>query len=260
MKLKKRMMFALSLILLVLLVSPIYAHSTSQEGVLAKTYHSEYGGLYIGGEDVGWSIDESLHTNGTDITYSFDTTDSYLTSIYKNYTTEGASKWSGIVTISNKTDGTGVGTVKTYYDGNSGTVARFKSAESNIDGHLTTWTIEMNRAKNISSTTMAHEFGHVIGLNDLYESQNQNKLMYGYSSRTVSSPTSLDIWGAKVIIGVHSSHTWRYKFYDITSTGNRHVNYCASCNGVGINMLKCTYNINNVCMLCGTPQAGMPKD
>ena len=43
----------------------------SQEGILAKTYIPEYGGYYIGGESVGWSIDESIHTNGNVQTYQF---------------------------------------------------------------------------------------------------------------------------------------------------------------------------------------------
>lgn len=91
----------------------------------------------------------------------------------------------------------------------------------------------MNRAKNVTSTTLAHEFGHAIGLNDLYDDQNVNKLMYGVSSRTVSSPTTSDKWGAKVITGVHTTHTWAYKYHSTTGTGqNRHVGYCTSCNGV----------------------------
>lgn len=45
-------------VVLMLQISPYaFAHSSSQEGILAKTYHSTYGGYYIGGEDVGWSID-----------------------------------------------------------------------------------------------------------------------------------------------------------------------------------------------------------
>ena len=45
------------------------AHSSSQEGILNKTYHSTYGGYYIGGEHIGWSIDEDYHTKGTTLTY-----------------------------------------------------------------------------------------------------------------------------------------------------------------------------------------------
>lgn len=116
----------------------------------------------------------------------------------------------------------------------------------------------MNRVYTQSSTILEHELGHVIGLNDLYESRNQNKLMYGYSNTSASSPTSLDIWGAKVITGVHSSHTWGYKYYDTNSTGNRHVNYCTQCNGLGLNVTQCVYNTNNVCKTCGTPKGTQP--
>lgn len=31
------------------------------------------------------------------------------------------------------------------------------------------------------------------------------------------------IGGAKVITGVHTTHTWGYKYYDTNSTGNRHM-------------------------------------
>lgn len=260
MKLKKRMMFFMSLVLLAFSFSNVYAHSTSQEGVLAKTYHSGNGGYYIGGEDVGWSIDESCHTNGTTITYSFSTTDSALTNSYKTYTIEGASKWNDVVNIINKTDGTGTGEISTIYDANTAMVAKFTIPTTNgtdANGHLKEWSIVMNRAYNITSITMAHEFGHVIGLNDLYESKNRDKIMYGYSLSKASEPTSLDEWGAKVITGVHSSHNWRYEFYDITNTGNRHIRYCTSCNGTGL-LSKCIYNSNKLCRFCGAPQAGNP--
>ncbi|MBQ2900326.1 MAG: snapalysin family zinc-dependent metalloprotease [Agathobacter sp.] len=179
-----------SIILLFVFVSPVYAHTTSQIGVLEQTYHTNpnYQDYYVGGEEVGWSIDETLHTNGTSITYSFAITDPYLETAYKVYAIEGASKWNGIVNITNKLDGTGKGIIKTYNEENSGTVDRFRGAYTDANGHLTSWIIEMNRSYNVTSTTLAHEFGHVIGLNDLYASKNTNKLMYGYSSRSVSSP------------------------------------------------------------------------
>ena len=53
-----------------------------------------------------------------------------------------------------------------------------------------------------NQTTLAHEFGHVIGLNDLKQTQNKKYLMYGYSDRTVSSPTTTDKKGAKKALGL----------------------------------------------------------
>ncbi len=234
------------------------AHSSSQEGILNKTYHSTYGGYYIGGEHIGWSIDEDYHTNGTTLTYSFSSSDPYLSSTYKSYVTTGANKWSGTMTITNKTDGSGTGEISTYNDPNTSTTAKFCEYSSNNSGHLTSWKIKINRAKTVTATTLAHEFGHVIGLNDLYESQNSNRLMYGYSSRTVTSPSSLDKWGAKVITGVHSSHTWGYKYYSTNSAGNVHIKYCTDCNGLSLITEQCKYNINNICTKCGIPYGTQP--
>lgn len=237
----------------------VSAHPASQEGILAKTYHSKYERYCVGGESVGWSIDETCHTNGTTLTYSFSSSDSNLDSTYKSYVTTGASLWSGTVTIINKTDGSGVGEISTYYDPDARTVAYFGEYSSDSSGHLTSWKIKINRAKNVTSTTLAHEFGHAIGLNDLYDDQNIDKLMYGYSSRTVSSPTTSDKWGAKVITGVHTTHTWAYKYHSTTGTGrNQHVGYCTFCNGLSATVSECVYNSNNICEYCNIPMGIQP--
>lgn len=254
----KSLIFILALILVVQTSPFAYAHPSSQEGILAKTYHSGYGGYYIGGEDVGWSIDETFHTNGATMTYSFSSSDPYLTNTYKSYVNTGASRWSGTVTITNKTDGTGTGLICTYNDPDTYTVAKFCDYSANSSGHLTSWKIKINRAHTVNATTFAHEFGHAIGLNDLYASKNSNKLMYGYESRTATYPSSLDKWGAKVITGVHTTHAWGYKYYSTNAAGNVHVKYCTSCNGLSTVTEQCTYNSNNVCTKCGIPYGVQP--
>lgn len=245
-------------ILLLQSSSYAFAHPSSQVGILAESYHAEYEGYYIGGETVGWSIDEDIHTNGTTLTYSFSTSDSYLSSTYKSYVTTGASRWSGTVTITNKTDGTGVGTISTFYNPNSGTIAQFCQWSTNSSGHLTSWEIQMNRAKSQSSAILAHEFGHAIGLNDLYADKNVDKLMYGYSSGTATSPSTADQWGAKVITGVHTSHTWSFKYHSTNSNGtNNHVRFCTLCGGLTDTVSPCVY-ANNVCRVCGIPRGETP--
>ena len=230
----------------------VFAHSSSQEGILLKSYNTGKEQSYIGGEAVGWFIDEAYHTNGTTITYRFDSSDPYLTDTYKYYVRQGASKWSGIATISERSDGTGL--VKTFYEPNTSTYAQCTAYITDNSGHFTYWEMQLNRTKTQNITICAHEFGHTIGLKDLYnEALNKNKLMYGYNGRTVSSPTSSDIWGAKVISGQHTSHSWGYRFYDLTPSGNRHVKYCTSCNGMAV-ISSCTYNTNNICRICGTPK------
>lgn len=237
----------------------VFAHSSSQEGILAKSYLKEYEGYYIGGEDVGWSIDEGFHTNGTTLTYSFSSTDPYLTDTYKSYVTSGASKWSGIVNIINKTDGSGTGQIGTFYSESSGVVAVFRNAYANSStGHLTSWQILMNRAHTQSAVVLAHEFGHAIGLNDLYKPKNSDKLMYGYTGGTATNPTTSDKWGAKVITGVHSSHAWGYKYYGINSVANVHIKYCTTCKGLSLITEQCTYDANNICTKCGIPYGLQP--
>lgn len=238
--------------------SHVFAHSSSQAGILAKTSIEGYTGTYVGGEDVGWSIDEDYHTNGTTITYSFSSVDPYLTNALKSYVTGGASKWSGTVSIINKTDGTGAGTISTFNQPNSYTVAKFCDYSADSNGHLTSWKIKMNRAYTQSAIVLAHEFGHVIGLNDLYEEKNAGKLMYGVTSGTATAPTALDKWGAKVITGVHTTHTWGYKYHSTVSGVNKHVRYCTECNGLTLIVRQCTYNANNVCTGCGTPRGAQP--
>lgn len=74
---KRKIVFKLFVCILVVISMSqtsqyVFAHSSSQEDILAKSYNSFNGGYYIGGDNVGWSIDEGIHTNGTTVTYSFD--------------------------------------------------------------------------------------------------------------------------------------------------------------------------------------------
>ena len=216
------------------------AHPASQEGILARTYNSQYGRYYIGGEDFGWSIDESYHTNGTTVTYNFSSTDQYLTDTYKSYVINGASLWSGTVNIVNREfDNNGTGLISTTYNDDTQVYARFYDYFADSSGHLTSWKIEMNRAKPLSATVLAHEFGHAIGLNDLYDARNSGKLMYGVVGGTATAPTSSDIWGAKVITGVHTAHTWGYKYWKSNAFGNMHIKYCTICNGLTATTGQC---------------------
>ena len=249
----------------------VYAHPASQKGILAETYiHDDfgiyYGDYFIGSDDVGWRIMEQMHTNGTTQTYSFSTTDANLTPALKSYTRTGASRWSGTVTITEETDGSGNGEIRTYTDYDSPDGAFFNiPIPSTIDvasGHISKWQIKINLVyeNSIGAATMAHEFGHAIGLTDLYEAQSINKLMYGSSTRTTNYPTDLDKWGAKVITGVHTTHTWGYKYYDTTNAGaNRHIKYCTQCNGLTNTIKNCTYNSQNICTGCSVPRGVQPS-
>ncbi len=238
------------------------AHPSSQEGILTKSYIGYgYDGYYIGGDDVGWSIAENRHTNGTDITFSFSETDPNLTYALKMNVAHGAYMWLDTVVISGKNDGSGTGYIETYYNANDPAVAKVCNYSTDrTTGHFTSWQLLMNRAYTQTNAVLAHEFGHVIGLNDLYSSKSTNKIMYGFTSGTATSPSALDKWGARVITGQHLTHTWHYKYYDTTSTGaNRHVKCCTQCNGFAEAIKNCTYNSQNVCTACNVPYGVQPS-
>ena len=251
-RMKKNLACRLFLILLslsIMLSLPIaYAHPPAQEGVVR------------GGEDVGWSIDENCHTNGSTITYNFDTTDPNIIEAYRSYVSFGASMWSEVVTITKKTDGTAKGIISTSNSASSnlGTddIARFAGTYDS-NGHLTRWTIKLNLKykSKFNSRIMAHEFGHVIGLCDVRESKNSGKIMYGsYDSWTVNLLTDSDKWGARVITGNHSSHSFAYGFYRTdANSANWHKYYCTACGGIK-STGKCTYGTNNRCKVCGIPK------
>lgn len=215
---------------------------------------------------VGWLVDESSHTNGSSLTYSF-TNDPYLTKSLQDCVREGASKWAGTVTITNRTDGSGVGKISTYSNPRDEAVAKTGWYIEDSSGHRIDWEIQINRAHTVTSTTLAHEFGHAIGLKALYSSTDRGKLMYGYENRTVTSPANSDKWGAKFITGQHTNHVWGYKYYKNDAAGNYHVKYCKQCLGLAAvsstntspNFTKCTYQgADNRCTRCKTPKGAAP--
>ena len=244
----------ISLILITIFTITASAHSTSQEGILGKSYHQEKHAYFIGGDEAGWMIDETTHTNGTHITYSFDYNDPYVDGII-SATNNGANLWTqtGVVTISHVQTG-GTGTIRTYTDSDDDAAAIFTNCSANSIGHLTYWEIQVNRSNPFNSVTLAHEFGHAIGLLDLYGTISVNKLMYHRQQASTTGPTENDKWGAKVITGQHTSHTWGYKYHSNNSTGNLHRAYCTICNGFAATTERCTYNAKNICVKCKTPK------
>ncbi|QTD40292.1 hypothetical protein [Sporosarcina sp. Te-1] len=157
------------------------------------------------GESFKYWIDCNNHTDTAIIKFNLGVMDA----TYKGYVTSGAKMWndSGLVLISETTTYSR-NFIHTYSDFNSGYTAVFYNYESNSSGHLQSWAVGMNTAEMDDSTaaqnrtTMAHEFGHVLGLNDLSQTTNRDTLMYkNRGSRTVTSPTSWDTTGVKKILG-----------------------------------------------------------
>lgn len=233
----------------------VFAHPSPQAGILAKTYMGTngYDDYYVGGEVQGWSIRENMHTNGTTINYFFYTGAQAPNATQKEITRRGAGMWAGTVTINEVPEGTsGAGRVYAYNGGTYDGYATF-CEQTTVNTHLTSWSIKINNNKNATAVTLAHEFGHAIGLNDLYEDYNANKLMYGYEPTcTATGPTDLDKWGARVITGEHTSHTWGYKCHSAAPNGgNRHIKYCIQCKGLTDMISSCTYNSQKICTICG---------
>ncbi len=198
------LMFVISTTLLV------SAHTTSQSSVLKSEYMPEYGDYYVGGESVGWSIDEDYHSGFPYMFFKWRSSDACLTTARKNIFLQGANKWAPCGTIEyDPTGNSYFGALGTFDPGpGSSTVAQFYDYSSDSDGHLLFWRIDMNWRVSATSTDIAHEFGHAFGLNDLYNISNSNKLMYGYTSGTATGPTSTDVKGFNVITGLHSSHSF----------------------------------------------------
>lgn len=147
-----------------------------------------------GSESVGWIVNCDSHAGKSSYIYKFDIG---LSSAYQGYTLTGVSRWNstGIVYISPATTSTNL--VTSHGGSDTSTVAVTRSWKNSTTGHKTRWEFSYNRyvmgnrTATQNNETATHEIGHTIGLADLYKSYNNNKLMYGTSSRTVYSQLRL---------------------------------------------------------------------
>ncbi len=231
------------------------AHTYSQAGILEGEYIPKYDGYHIGGESIGWSIDETLHIGTTSLQYKFTSEAGYtVAASVKTLVRSAASMWSEVANITESTSA--IGTIFQYNNSYDGAAAYTELVASASNGHLTSWSMYINVADTPTTQTAAHEFGHVIGLNDLYANHNGNKLMYHTTASTATSPTSADLWGAKVILGIHTTHSFdEYRYWGKDTNGNHyHVQYCSDCNGNRATRARCFFSTTDPmkrCITCG---------
>lgn len=220
----------------------VLGHTSSLSGVFDKT-----GSLY-GKEANGWLVNESFHTNETNLYYKFAAGIDYgVIEIVNN----GAELWETPFNV--EWSATGSGTVIMWSALPSDAIASLYSSNPDSSGHLTSWYLRINPSDEclpyLTEAIIAHEFGHAFGLSDLYSYSNRNKLMYAYEDEdnilAATAPKSSDIWGAKVITGKHPSHSWEYVFV----SNDKHHRRCTSCGGYKTQ--GCTPNSSGYCTKCG---------
>lgn len=239
---KRVFAFALVAILLLSVCIPAFAHTTLQ----VYLFDGE-GSTSVGGELMGWKINETCHTNGTSFLFRFDsTTNGGFTSTQKTNIRNGLYLWvSSPFTFSETNNSTGV---IVYSPSLSASTPVTLFMQHDSSGHITAWTMYVNPTY-ATTVRIAREFGHIIGLNNLTSTLNKNKIMYSGTDGTATAPHTQDKWGAKVITGYHSSHTWTYEY----STLSKHLKKCTKCGGYKTE--GCTYNSSGYCTKCGHQQS-----
>ena len=231
------------LLLVAALCNAVSAHSVTEEGTIARAYHligittsgNDVYDYCLGAEEIGWLAHEGKHTASSSTVYfKFD---SSVDTDTRRIFVQGGMKWVGIVNFVVSSN-SAVGTVYAVNDGNTDACAWVSNRVVDSNNHLISWKIYINTYYTFTAETAAHELGHIIGLLDLYDSYNLDKLMYYSATSTATAPTDSDKNGARVILGIHgnsnpnNAHVWDYKYYGTDNSGNHiHVKYCTVCDG-----------------------------
>ncbi len=121
----------------------------------------------------GWgyiTFDNGAHWTRGDLLYKFEFTDSAL----QRVTNRSAGNWqNSIAQLSMYQNTNGIGTIKTFHNPNTVTVAT-GGFNFNLLYHGTSYQVEYNTAKLPYASTArntrvgVHEFGHVLGLNHVF--------------------------------------------------------------------------------------------
>ncbi|MFS1518477.1 hypothetical protein V1503_18750 [Bacillus sp. SCS-151] len=158
-----------------------------------------------GSESEGWVLKLNGHAGTSLDSFSLNPKITIGGSLY-NEILGGAAKWdSSDVSFYHNSSGNGVGYISTFTQPDSDTIAQFYGRDTNSQGHYIRWTMDINVPRYNDYDTadrkiiLAHEFGHAVGLKDLRDTSNNDKLMYGTTKEWdwPSYPTPADKTGAK---------------------------------------------------------------
>ncbi|MED4128161.1 hypothetical protein [Shouchella miscanthi] len=153
-----------------------------------------------GSENAGWKVRCNGHGGDDRGVVLYDTTG--LSSKYLGYAETGAARLNATGLIGFYKNTFTSNKVKTYRNADDGYNAYVRAWYS--FSHITKWEMNFNtyamnnRTDAANRGTATHEFGHTVGMLDLYNSTNKNKILYGYgNTRTVTTPQAADKTGMK---------------------------------------------------------------
>ena len=233
MDIKKKIIFFLIVLPMVSLLgaSSIYAHPMTD--------------FYGDDNFSGWTLFLSHAHQGTKTTYY----DYATLAVEEDYETDfdnGRGLWGNLVTML-QVDVGNEGTINAALDYTT-TARALTTIYSDVNNHIDLWTllIYINNFTGSSegkARTMAHEIGHVYGLNHV---SNPDQIMYGYYDEE-KDVESGDEWGMKVCTEEHINHSdYTYLSYNDT----QHMKICGACNGYYLEEHEWTDANDYVCNLC----------
>lgn len=201
-----------------------------------------------GGEQCGWTLMSSrLHRGQKALTYNF----KYAAdkTKYASVFTSGTSLWGSSISCTEGSASAAQLSIWSVSDsGKPYTAATRLTASTN--SHITKAEMVINSAvfdgksSAVKTRTIAHEIGHVFGLDDLKDSANDTKIMW-YSASSSKNVTQSDLYGMKVVTHAHKSHSFASP---VSYSSTYHRSTCNYCSGY---IEERHTMVNGSCSECG---------